>query len=159
MYGVICADNIKHGIVACLIGATNEAKQFAKKVGIEIITINDLCSNTDLFHNICLEKEISTIPKKNSDYWCRIGTILIQTVCYQSEETALNNISRWDKSQLFHVTHYKGLYFIIYVENDLYENIATWIRDKRKAITDLNSTPSNIKHKKRAIYYRNRNRY
>lgn len=159
LYGVMCADNIKHGIVACLIGATNEAKQFAKKVGIKIITINELCSNTDLFHNICLEKEINTIPQKNSDYWCRIGTILIQTVCYQSKETALNNISRWDKSQLFHVTHYKGLYFIIYVEKDLYENIAIWIKDKRKAITDLNSTPSNIKYKKRATYYRNRNHY
>ena len=51
LYGVVCADNVDQGIVVCLLGITDEANEFAKKVGIKIITVDELAPKDDLFQH------------------------------------------------------------------------------------------------------------
>lgn len=155
LYGVMCADNVRKGIVACLLGATDEAKAFAKKVGIEIITIDELCPEADLFHQLDLKNEINIEPVKNNDYWCLIGNIYMQTGCYQIEETALKRISAWENSASYHALMYRGLYFIIKLVDDKFEDIESWLNKKPQIdYENLYYSPQKYR-KKKSRYYKN----
>lgn len=152
LYGVMCADGVRKGAVACLLGTTSEAKEFAEKVGIEIVTIKQLCPRIDLFHNINLREKIDATPKKNNEWWCQIGNVMMQTICYQTEESAQMAISTWKRKELYHPLLYRGVYFIVYLGDNNFESVENWVNERAKQKSKV--APTRHKSRYYSNYYR-----
>lgn len=90
LYGTVCADadkGIKGGIVVCLHGVTQAAHTFARKVGIKIYTINDLCPEDTLFEQRVKKELLDTTPML-SPREITIGNVIIRESCCMEEEDA-----------------------------------------------------------------------
>lgn len=153
LYGVVCADSVSEGIVVTLLGVTNEAKEFAKKVGIKVITINDLASERGLLNDKVKSKLLNPQPIKINNYWIKIGDIGLNTNCYRTQDDVLNRISGWANTECYHPIEYKGIYLCVYCNDDNHQQLIEWFRPK---IQNNTFSHSNNKRKKS---YRKRYRY
>lgn len=121
-YGAMMANNISKGFIVCLDkGLTSEAMFFAKKVGIQIIMLNDLVED---------ELQEETIPLKNNTYF-QIGEQIIVREIFESGSEAFiysKSISFKDYKyaivsslqELSKTTHYsytRNVYFILCTNN------------------------------------------
>ena len=111
LYGVVCADGADYGIVVCLLGVTDEAKEFAHKVGIKIVTISELCPTEDLFHQKKLKRLHDNVIVKINDHWCKVGNIQIQSNIYVTDKDLASFTLKWENSDMYHPVHYGGLVF------------------------------------------------
>ncbi len=91
LYGVVCADNVDQGIVVCLLGITDEANEFAKKVGIKIITVDELAPKDDLFQHKIKKETLCAYPVQNNKYWVEVGNFKLNTNAYRRRENVLEN--------------------------------------------------------------------
>lgn len=102
LYGVVCADNVDQGIVVCLLGITDEANEFAKKVGIKIITVDELAPKDDLFQHKIKKETLCAYPVQNNKYWVEVGNFKLNTNAYRRRENVLEKSSKWNNSELYH---------------------------------------------------------
>ena len=68
LYGNVCADKVNQGIVVCLLGVTEEAKEFASKVGIKIITVDDLAPENSLFFQKKRKQSLQSSPIQDNQF-------------------------------------------------------------------------------------------
>ena len=101
LYGVVCADNVDQGIVVCLLGITDEANEFAKKVGIKIITVDELAPKDDLFQHKIKKETLCAYPVQNNKYWVEVGNFKLNTNAYRRRENVLEKSSKWNNSENF----------------------------------------------------------
>lgn len=106
LYGVVCADNVDQGIVVCLLGITDEANEFAKKVGIKIITVDELAPKDDLFQHKIKKETLCAYPVQNNKYWVEVGNFKLNTNAYRRRENVLEKSSKWNNSELYHPVEY-----------------------------------------------------
>lgn len=135
LYGVVCADNVNQGIVVCLLGITDEANEFAKKVGIKVVTIDELAPKEDLFHHKVKKESLCTHLVKNNKYWIEIGKLKLNTNAYRTEKDILDQASKWINKDLYHPIEYHGIFLCIYGSKDDFEKFASWYSIKLKAKT------------------------
>lgn len=155
LYGVVCANKATQGIIVCLQGVTAEAKDFAKKTNIRIITVDELAPNEDLFFHKEIKQTISNVPIKCNEYWCKIGYIILNTNCYHEETDAIKTIDKWQNS-LNHAIQYNGLYYIINCAYDVFGDFKTFIEYKLSNINTSKTSTYKKKHYKRKRYWYNR---
>lgn len=113
LYGTVCADadkGIKGGIVVCLHGVTQAAHTFARKVGIKIYTINDLCPEGTLFEQRVKKELLDTTPML-SPREITIGNVIVRESCFQEEEDAKRKLIGREK-----VVEHRNLFFLIRVK-------------------------------------------
>lgn len=103
LYGVVCADNVDQGIVVCLLGITDEANEFAKKVGIKIITVDELAPKDYLFQHKIKKETLCAYPVQNNKYWVEVGNFKLNTNAYRRRENVLEKSSKWNNSELYHL--------------------------------------------------------
>lgn len=156
LYGVVCAEEADYGIVVCLLGVTDEAKEFARKVGIKIVTISDLCPAEDLFHQKNLKKLYNNEVVKVSDYWCKIGNIQIQSNIYMTDNDLLQFTSKWKKTDMYHPVHYCGLTFCFYCSLEDANDFNEWLCKDITPHAVQNITPNRNYHsyKRKRKWYR-----
>lgn len=121
LYGVVCADNANQGIVVSLLGVTNEARDFAEKTGIKIITIDDLAPENNLFHHRTQKQTLFAEPVQINKSWLQIGNLCLKTCCYRTPEDALNQIAKCNNKELYRPMPYKGIYLCIYGNEEDYK--------------------------------------
>lgn len=132
LYGVVCADNVDQGIVVCLLGITDEANEFAKKVGIKIITVDELAPKDDLFRHKIIKQTLCACPIQNNKYWVEIGNFKLNTNAYRKQEDILETSSKWENSELYHPVKYKGIYLCLYCSQDIFAKYSEWCKLKEK---------------------------
>lgn len=133
LYGVVCADNVDQGIVVCLLGITDEANEFAKKVGIKIITVDELAPKDDLFQHKIKKETLCACPVQNNKYWVEVGNFKLNTNAYRQRENVLEKSLKWDNSELYHPVEYKGIYLCLYCRQDDFIKFSEWYKLKEKA--------------------------
>lgn len=143
-YGVMCADNIKQGLVVTLLGTTNEAQEFADKVGIKVITIEDLIPKDSIIHNNLL----NTNTNQNNNYWIEIGNIKLNTNAYRTRDDVFNKVKNWPNANWYHPIGHNGIYLCIYCNDEIYKRLIEWIEIQSK-----NTIPYS---QKKNQYYRKR---
>lgn len=148
LYGVVCADNVDQGIVVCLLGITDEANEFAKKVGIKIITVDELAPKDDLFQHKIKKETLCAYPVQNNKYWVEVGNFKLNTNAYRRRENVLEKSSKWNNSELYHPVEYKGIYLCLYCNQDDFVKFSEWYKLKEKA--------SYTRKYKKKLYRRNR---
>lgn len=148
LYGVVCADNVDQGIVVCLLGITDEANEFAKKVGIKIITVDELAPKDDLFQHKIKKETLCAYPVQNNKYWVEVGNFKLNTNAYRRRENVLEKSSKWNNSELYHPVEYKGIYLCLYCRQDDFVKFSEWYKLKEKA--------SYTRKYKKKLYRRNR---
>ena len=148
LYGVVCADNVDQGIVVCLLGITDEANDFAKKVGIKIITVDELAPKDDLFQHKIKKETLCAYPVQNNKYWVEVGNFKLNTNAYRRRENVLEKSSKWNNSELYHPVEYKGIYLCLYCHQDDFVKFSEWYKLKEKA--------SYTRKYKKKLYRRNR---
>ncbi|MBD9006043.1 MAG: restriction endonuclease [Porphyromonadaceae bacterium] len=148
LYGVVCADNVDQGIVVCLLGITDEANEFAKKVGIKIITVDELAPKDDLFQHKIKKETLCAYPVQNNKYWVEVGNFKLNTNAYRRRENVLEKSSKWNNSELYHPVEYKGIYLCLYCHQDDFVKFSEWYKLKEKA--------SYTRKYKKKLYRRNR---
>lgn len=120
LYGTVCADadkGIKGGIVVCLHGVTQTAHTFARKVGIKIYTINDLCPEDTLFEQRVKKELLDTTPML-SPLEITIGNVIVRKWCFQEEEEAKRKLIGREK-----VVEHRNLFFLIRVKPNSTESL------------------------------------
>ena len=120
LYGTVCADadkGIKGGIVVCLHGVTQTAHTFARKVGIKIYTINDLCPEDTLFEQRVKKELLDTTPML-SPRDITIGNVIIRMSCCMEEEDAKRILIGREK-----VVSHRNLFFLIRVKPNSTESL------------------------------------
>lgn len=133
LYGVVCADKVNQGIVVSLLGLTNEAMAFAEKVGIKVITIDDIAPKEQLLRIIekdALCEQIVCINKS----WGKVGNLSLNIACYRTKDDISKFTSKWKNPEMYHPIKYKGVYFLIYCHNNDYYAFMKWF--------DLQTTPN-----------------
>lgn len=133
LYGVVCADKVDQGIVVCLLGITDEANEFAKKVGIKIVTVDELAPKDDLFQHKIKKETLCACPVQNNKYWVEVGNFKLNTNAYRKQENVLEKSSKWDNSELYHPVEYNGIYLCLYCSQDDFLKFSEWYRLKEKA--------------------------
>lgn len=133
LYGVVCADKVDQGIVVCLLGITDEANEFAKKVGIKIVTVDELAPKDDLFQHKIKKETLCACPVQNNKYWVEVGNFKLNTNAYRKQENVLEKSSKWDNSELYHPVEYNGIYLCLYCSQDDFFKFSEWYRLKEKA--------------------------
>lgn len=96
LYGVVCADKVDQGIVVCLLGITDEANEFAKKVGIKIVTVDELAPKDDLFQHKIKKEKLCACPVQNNKYWVEVGNFKLNTNAYRKKRKCLRNIIKME---------------------------------------------------------------
>lgn len=122
LYGVVCADKVDQGIVVCLLGITDEANEFAKKVGIKIVTVDELAPKDDFFQHKIKKETLCACPVQNNKYWVEVGNFKLNTNAYRKQENVLEKSSKWDNSELYHPVEYNGIYLCLYCSQDDFLN-------------------------------------
>lgn len=130
LYGVVCANNVNQGIVVCLLGITEGAKEFANNVGIKVVTVDDLAPKDDLFHHKIIKKSLNACPVKANSCWVYIGNFALNTYIYKTNVELSNQMARWDKSDLYHPFPYKGLIACIHCSQDNLSAFMDWEKSK-----------------------------
>ena len=133
LYGVVCADKVDQGIVVCLLGITDEANEFAKKVGIKIVTVDELAPKDDLFQHKIKKEKLCACPVQNNKYWVEVGNFKLNTNAYRKKENVLEISSKWNNSELYHPVEYNGIYLCLYCNQDDFIKFSEWYRLKEKA--------------------------
>lgn len=151
LYGVVCADNVNQGIVVCLEGITNEANEFAKKVGIKVFTIKDLAPEEDLFHHKIIKKSLSTEITPINNYWCRVGNFMINTNIYKEKKDLEQIIEKWDNVNQYHSIIYKNVIFNISCSEENFLDFHKWFAYE---ISHPKSTYNYKEKKRKQKYYR-----
>lgn len=135
LYGVVCANNVNQGIVVCLLGITDGAKEFANNVGIKVVTIDDLAPKDDLFHHKIIKKSLSACPVKANSCWVNIGNFALNTYIYKTNVELSDQMTRWDKSDLYHPYPYKGLVTCMHCSEDDFSTFTHWEKTKYSVYT------------------------
>lgn len=130
LYGVVCADKVNQGIVVCLEGVTNEAKEFAKKVNIKIFTIKDLAPEENLFHHKIIKNTLSVQVEKINDFWCKIGNFYVNTNIYKEKSDLDKIIEKWENKGQYHGVNYKNIFFNISSSEDNFEMFHKWFTNE-----------------------------
>ena len=127
LYGVVCADKVNQGIVVCLLGITDEAKEFAKKVGIKVVTIDELAPKDDLFHQRIIKETLPVQPVQYNEEWCEIGNLKLNTICFSTLEDAKKQIENYNNAEFFHLIKFKGLFFCVNCDKVNYKQFSLWM--------------------------------
>lgn len=135
LYGVVCANNVNQGIVVCLLGITDAAKEFANNVGIKVVTVDDLAPKDDLFHHKIIKKSLNACPVKANSCWVYIGNFALNTYIYKTNVELSNQMARWDKSDLYHPFPYKGLIACIHCSQEDFSAFTHWEKTKYSIYT------------------------
>ena len=135
LYGVVCANNVNQGIVVCLLGITEGAKEFANNVGIKVVTVDDLAPKDDLFHHKIIKKSLNACPVKANSCWVYIGNFALNTYIYKTNVELSNQMARWDKSDLYHPFPYKGLIACIHCSQEDFSAFTHWEKTKYSIYT------------------------
>lgn len=135
LYGVVCANDINQGIVVCLLGITDAAKEFANNVGIKVVTIDDLAPKDDLFHHKIIKEPLSARPVKANSCWVNIGSLALNTYIYKTDVDMSNQIARWGTSDLYHPFQYKGLIACIHCSQEDFSAFTNWEKTKYSKYT------------------------
>lgn len=135
LYGVVCANNVNQGIVVCLLGITEGAKEFANNVGIKVVTVDDLAPKDDLFHHKIIKKSLNACPVKANSCWVYIGDFALNTYIYKTNVELSNQMARWDKSDLYHPFPYKGLIACIHCSQEDFSAFTHWKKTKYSIYT------------------------
>lgn len=135
LYGVVCANNVNQGIVVCLLGITDAAKEFANNVGIKVVTVDDLAPKDDLFHHKIIKKSLNACPIKANSCWVYIGNFALNTYIYKTNVELSNQMARWDKSDLYHPFLYKGLIACIHCSQEDFSAFTHWEKTKYSIYT------------------------
>ena len=113
LYGVVCADKVSQGIVVCLLGVTDGAKEFADRVGIKIVTIENLSPKEDLFHHKVAKELLCTQPVKLTMSWMVVGNFELNTNVYITESDVYKQIEKWGDSEYYRCLQYKGVFICL----------------------------------------------
>lgn len=135
LYGVVCANDINQGIVVCLLGITDAAKEFANNVGIKVVTIDDLAPKDDLFHHKIIKEPLSARPVKANSCWVNIGSLALNTYIYKTDVDMSNQIARWGTSDSYHPFQYKGLIACIHCSQEDFSAFTNWEKTKHSKYT------------------------
>lgn len=127
LYGNVCADKVNQGIVVCLLGVTEEAKEFASKVGIKIITVDDLAPENSLFFQKKRKQSLQSSPIQDNQYWCKIGKLILNTNCYSTQEDLRPVIEKWEHKEMYHILEYKGLFYCIHGQETDMNDFRVWL--------------------------------
>lgn len=152
LYGVVCADGVNQGIVVSLLGVTNEAKEFAEKVGIRIISVDDLAPKEDLFNHKIEKQPLYALPNQINRSWLKIGNIDLNTNCYRTQEDLQNYISNWKNVEQYHPFLYKGIILCIHCSQENYNKFTEWFYSVQRAISTIH--PQKMKKKYKRRYWR-----
>ena len=153
LYGVVSAYNATQGIIVCLQGVTSEAKEFAKRTNIRIITIEELAPEESLFYHKIHKDTIYENPTKVNLYWCKVGNITLNTRCYIENSSAFSTIKEWNDKDNNHVLQYKNIYFILHCTNENFCEFTKYLESLKK---ETNKTKQNRNYKKNRKWYRNK---
>lgn len=118
LYGAICADanqGVIGGAIVCLVGLSNAALDFARKVGIRIYTIHDLAPEDTLFEQRIRKDLLDTSLRQFAPLEYRIGNIDISAICY------LDKAHITMLSSEYYITEYCRVYFVIKCLPDVFE--------------------------------------
>ncbi len=127
LYGNVCADNVNEGIVVCLLGITEEAKEFANKVGIKVITVDDLAPENTLFFHKITKPSLLSSPTQNNRSWCKIGKLILNTNCFRTQDDINSLIGKWEHKEMYHILEYKGLYYCINGQETEMNEFQVWL--------------------------------
>lgn len=155
LYGVVCAEGADYGVVVCLLGVTDEAKEFAHKVGIKIVTIGELCPEEDLFHQKNLKSLFDCTVIKVNDYWASVGNIQLQSNIYTNETEMIKKTSKWENAEKYHPIHYCGLVFCSYGTNEDINSFKEWLEkdSNPKPVLYMNTKKYNKPYRRRRKWY------
>ena len=158
LYGVVSADNVNEGIIVCLKGLSKEAIEFASKVGIKVITVDDLAPTENLIHHMTHIKSLDIQPNQVNDCWCEIGNLKLKSFCYRTQNDIDNFIEKESRNEMYHSITYKGLYLCIYCSEDNFKEFDKWLKfiTPQEYISTKYSQGNNYKKTKKKRNWRNR---
>lgn len=126
LQGVVSVENATQGLVVCTLGITDQAKRFAEKANIQVITLDDLAPE-DLFHPIKHKPLLDLSFSRVNKNWMRIGSLQIGTMYFQLESEAQKYINQFNKPE-YTIINYGGLFYILYGDNKTIVDIRLHIR-------------------------------
>ncbi len=130
LYGVVCADNVSQGVIACLLGVTKEAQEFALRTNMMIVTIDDLITKGTYLNHIRKASMMQEMPLYCNDNWIKIAGVKLKTSVYGTEQLALSFKSLHSNLEEFHVLKYSGLYFVLLCTENVFWDVQCFLNKK-----------------------------